>query len=166
MTTSGTTSDNEWQWVTISANFLFFLIKEEPTAKQPKENSLNLVEDLWSKPIKLRPEKRPYEEILTVRRRMAEAITDFLQNKFSQKFCNIQRKIPVLESLFNNVAGLESCKSIKRRLQHSYFPVNITKFLRTAFSIEHLRWLLLKLRVFLVCDNTNFRIYEDSMTQT
>ena len=48
MTTSGTTSDNECQQVTIPANFLilFFQIKEEPTIKHPKENFLNLEEDL------------------------------------------------------------------------------------------------------------------------
>ena len=33
---------------------------------------------------------------------------------------------------------------IKKRLQHRCFPVNIAKFLRTAFFIEHLRWLLIK----------------------
>ena len=35
----------------------------------------------------------------------------------------------------------------KKRLQHGYFLVNIVKSLRTvgtAFSIEHLRWLLLE----------------------
>ena len=34
---------------------------------------------------------------------------------------------------FNKVAGL----------RHGCFPVNFTKFLRTPFLIEHLRWLLL-----------------------
>ena len=36
-------------------------------------------------------------------------------------------------------------KFIKNRLQHRCFPVNIVKFLRTAFFIERLRWLLLDL---------------------
>ena len=49
-----------------------------------------------------------------------------------------------MESLFNKVAGLlqafKACNFIKKRLQHSCFPVNIAKFLRTAFFIEHLRW--------------------------
>ena len=40
--------------------------------------------------------------------------------------------------LFSKVA-LMSKKILKRRR----FPVNTAKFLRTAFSIEHLRWLLL-----------------------
>ena len=43
-TTSDTTSDNEWQWVVISTNFLFF--REEPIIRHPKENALNLEEDL------------------------------------------------------------------------------------------------------------------------
>ena len=36
---------------------------------------------------------------------------------------------------FNEVAG--------QRLWHGGFPVNFTKFLRTAFLTKHLRWLLL-----------------------
>ena len=39
-----TTSDNEWQWVIVSANFLFF--REELANRHLKENSLNLEEDL------------------------------------------------------------------------------------------------------------------------
>ena len=31
----------------------------------------------------------------------------------------------MLESLFNKVIGHQSCNLIERRLQHSYFPVNI-----------------------------------------
>ena len=43
VTTSATTSDNEWQRVVILANIPFFL--EEPTNGHPKENPLNLEED-------------------------------------------------------------------------------------------------------------------------
>ena len=56
VTTSGTTSDNEWQRVTTimttngttsdNDSFPFFRIREEPTTKHPKENSLILEEDL------------------------------------------------------------------------------------------------------------------------
>ena len=35
-----TTNENEWQRVTISAKF--FQIREDPTTKHPKENSLNI----------------------------------------------------------------------------------------------------------------------------
>ena len=45
------------------------------------------------------------------------------------KVCNILRKTPVLESHFNNVACLEACNFIKKRLQHNCFPMNIEKFL-------------------------------------
>ena len=81
-------------------------------------------------------------------------------NRFAdfKKNCNFlkkglqHRKTPVLESHFKKVAGLEARKSMKRKLQHRCFPMNIAKFLKTAFSVEHLWWLLLKLRHFLVCD--------------
>ena len=48
--------------------------------------------------------------------------------------CNNRKKTPVSESLFNKV-GLNFF--IKKRPQHRYFPVNIAKFLRTAFVTEH-----------------------------
>ena len=60
------------------------------------------------------------------------------------KFPNIHRKTPVLKYLFKEVAGLKSCNFIKKRFQHSCFPVNIAKFLITFF-IEHLWCLLLRL---------------------
>ena len=40
---------------------------------------------------------------------------------------------PVLESLFNKLAGLKVCNIIKKRLQHSCFPVSIAEFLRQLF---------------------------------
>ena len=45
----------------------------------------------------------------------------------------MRRQTPVLESLFNKVAGLRACNFIKKRLQHPYFLVNIVKFLRTVY---------------------------------
>ena len=45
--------------------------------------------------------------------------------------------------LFNKVTDLKTCNFIKKRLQHRCFLVNITKFLLTAFLIEHFWWLLL-----------------------
>ena len=82
--TSGTTSDNEWQWVTmsenewynewqqvaISANSYVFRIREDSTSNHPKESSLNLKEDLEEKrDIELRAEGSPKEKILTLRSR-------------------------------------------------------------------------------------------------
>ena len=37
--------------------------------------------------------------------------------------------------------------STKKRLRHRCFPVNIAKFLRAAFFIKHLRWLLLQILI-------------------
>ena len=37
--------------------------------------------------------------------------------------------------------------STKKRLRHRCFPVNIAKFLRAAFFIKHLRWLLLEILI-------------------
>ena len=51
-----------------------------------------------------------------------QPLADVLQNRCSYKFGNTHSKTPVL-SLF----------IIKKRLKHRCFPVNIKKFLRTAF---------------------------------
>ena len=45
------------------------------------------------------------------------------------KVCNIDRKTPVLESLFSKVVSLEAYKFIKKRLQHRCFPANFANFL-------------------------------------
>ena len=55
----------------------------------------------------------------------------------------IHRKTPVLECLFNKVAGLESCNFIKKILLHWCFPMKVAKFLRTAISNNICKWLLL-----------------------
>ena len=73
----------------------------------------------------------------------AAVLPDVLQIKFSWKFCNIHLKTPVLESLFNKIAGLKVCNLIIKRLQDSYLPENIAKSLRTAIFIEQLGWLIL-----------------------
>ena len=38
---------------------------------------------------------------------------------------------------------LQACNFNKKRLQRKCLPANIANFLRAAFFIEHLRWLLL-----------------------
>ena len=70
---------------------------------------------------------------------------DVFQNMCFKIFCNIQSKTPLLESLFNKMVGLWAYNFIKKGLQHRCCPVNIAKFLRTAFFIKHLQWLLLSL---------------------
>ena len=54
----------------------------------------------------------------------------------SWKFHKIHRKTPEPESL-------RPATLIKKRLWPRCFPVNFAKFLRTAFIVEHLWWLLL-----------------------
>ena len=49
----------------------------------------------------------------------------------------------MLESLLNKVACIQASYFIQKRIQHRWFPVNIAKFLLTAFFIEHLQWLFL-----------------------
>ena len=66
------------------------------------------------------------------------------QRRCSYKFPDIHKKISVLKSLFNKVIGLMVCYFIKKELQQWCFPVNITKCLRIAFFMEHLRWLFWK----------------------
>ena len=46
-------------------------------------------------------------------------------------YCNIHRKVPVLEVLFDTTAGFQVCNFIKKRLQHKCFHGNFAKFLRT-----------------------------------
>ena len=78
----------------------------------------------------------------------------FAQNRSSQRscsfkkavlkiFCNIHRKAPVLESLFNKVACLYACNFIKKGLRHAYFSVDIAKFLRTPILMNVYERLLL-----------------------
>ena len=54
-----------------------------------------------------------------------QPFVDVLQNRCSEKFCNVHRKTTVLDLQ-------ATCNFIKKRLQHRCFPVNIGEFLRTA----------------------------------
>ena len=112
VTTSGTTSDNEWQRVIGNDNewynewqfqliFLFFQIKQEPTTKHPKENFLNLEEDLWRMLIELRAETSTQKEILAVRSRNC-------RNSCSQIFTKIVFLKMLQYSSFNRIAGFKT----------------------------------------------------------
>ena len=59
------------------------------------------------------------------------------------KNCSIFKEKHLCWSLFLIKLQPLACNIIKKRLQHKFFSVNIEKFLRTVFSIEHLRWLIL-----------------------
>ena len=51
------------------------------------------------------------------------------------------RENTLLESLFNNVAGLKTWNFIKKRLWHSYFPVSFLQFSQKTLFTEHL-WMI------------------------
>ena len=128
VTTSGTTSGNERQRlvkrVTTNVNewpvqliFLFFFqIKGEPTTKHPKENFLNLEEDLWRRPIELRAETSTQKEILTVRSRNC-------RSSCSQIFTKIVFLKILQCSPFNRFVGSKTCNFLKEGLQHRCFRV-------------------------------------------
>ena len=48
------------------------------------------------------------------------------------------RNTPVLEFIFNKVAGSKACNLIKSRLQQRCFPMKFANSLKTSFSTEHL----------------------------
>ena len=70
-----------------------------------------------------------------------QLFTNVFQNRCYYKFLDINKKISVLESLFYKVTGLMAYNFIKKRSQHRCFPVNVTKCLRKAFFMKHLRFL-------------------------
>ena len=65
----------------------------------------------------------------------------------------VARRCSIRKGILRNFAkftGKHLCQSLffnktllKQRPWHRFFPVNFTKFLRTPFLTEHLRWLLL-----------------------
>ena len=67
----------------------------------------------------------------------------FYRKSCSQKFRNIHRKAPVLESPFNRLAGFKTCNFLKKRLRHRCFNVNTVKFLRTLILMKICEQLLL-----------------------
>ena len=57
-----------------------------------------------------------------------QSFLDVLQNRCSYKFCNIHRRTPVLQSLFNVVAGLkvfscEYCEIFKNTVSYRTRPI-------------------------------------------
>ena len=58
--------------------------------------------------------------------------SDVFQNRCSDEFCNIQRKTPVLESLFNKFADL-SPVNLCEKVSNTGVFVSLAKFLRIVF---------------------------------
>ena len=80
------------------------------------------------------------------------AATEAAVRKCSSKLVFLKTLQYSLESTcvgvsFNKVAGLNACNFLKNRLQCKCFPVNIAKFFKTSFSIEHLWSMLLRLNL-------------------
>ena len=76
---------------------------------------------------------------------MSKAATEvFCEKMDSKKFRKLHRKISVLDSLFNEVAGLTVSNFIKKRLQARWCPVKFVKFLRTSILKNICERLLLK----------------------
>ena len=68
---------------------------------------------------------------------------DILQNKRSWKFRKFHRQAPVLESLFNKVAGSWPVTLLKRGSNKSV-SCEICEIFKNTFFREPLRWLLLE----------------------
>ena len=76
---------------------------------------------------------------------------------------------PGLDSVFNEVAGLQTCKFIKKNSRHRCFLVNIAKFFRTllgslnavAYPSKEAYMLFLQVGIFLNSDSVslNFLIH-------
>ena len=69
-------------------------------------------------------------------------------NRCFLKLCKIHLKTSLLESLFNNVAGLMAWNFIKKRLWHRYFPVNFLQFLKKPYLQNISGWLHLLIPLF------------------
>ena len=65
-----------------------------------------------------------------IRKEQKEPLKVFCKKSFIRNFRKFHKKTPMLESLFDKVAGLQTF--IKKRLQHSCFPSRFTKFLGTV----------------------------------
>ena len=50
-----------------------------------------------------------------------QSFADSLQIRCSEKFRNIHRKTPVLESLFNKITDLKVCNFVKNRILQTFW---------------------------------------------
>ena len=97
-------------------------------------------------------EKFPYISMVKFKISLVENQCLPFRSSRSQKFLKVGVLLKVTQysqentcvgvSFFNKFPVLQACKFIKEKLQQC-FPMDIAKCLRTAFSIEHFRSLLL-----------------------
>ena len=69
-------------------------------------------------------------------------------NRCFLKLCKIHMKTYLLESLFNEVAGLMTWNFIKKRLWHRYFTVNFLQFFKKPCLQNTSEWQLLLIPLF------------------
>ena len=92
-------------------------------------------------------------------KRKKQPFADDLRIDTLKVFCNIQRKTPVLESLYNNVAGLKVHNFVRTRLHHMCFVVSyIAKFLKQLLKNLFWKWVIELLNFFYlhVCELFKF----------
>ena len=101
--------------------------------------------ETWKLETKKRPTNKLSQMILNSQSfakkfRYAEAVVQRCSVKmvFLEISQNSQENTCARVSFFKKVAGLRPATLLKKRLCHRCFPVNLAKFLRTPFSIEHL----------------------------
>ena len=68
----------------------------------------------------------------------------FCKKDFLRNFAKFKGKHLCQSLFFNKVAELRPATLLEKRFWHRCFPVNFVRFLRTAFFIEQLSWLLLE----------------------
>ena len=90
----------------------------------------------------------------------------YLMNFCRSCFSTIRSSHP---QVFYRKGVLRPVTLLKKSLQHRWFPVNFTKFLRHFFFTEHLRWLLLKHGFIQICfglfEFSLFLFYEQQVLQ-
>ena len=109
-----------------------------------KENCL-----LWWHQEVLLPEKSLYSSLhpLNAKSIQKQSFADVHHDRSSQKFCNIRRKIFVLEFMLDEIPNLKACNFTKKRLQHT-FTWEYFEVLKNSFFIEQLWWMLLSMILF------------------
>ena len=93
-----------------------------------------------------------------IRKKLLEAVSSlqiFFKIGVLKNFANFTGKHPWLESLFNTVAGLKACNFIPKTLHTGVFLWILRNFYVHLFFTEHLKWLPLKLKIYIL----QLRIY-------
>ena len=89
---------------------------------------------------------------VAVLKNQKQLLADALRNRCSQKFCTIQGKTPVLESLFNKFAGLELSCEYCNRFRNSFFHKTPTVVASEKFInfLEKYQWQRRNRLIFLI----------------